>query len=71
MSAPDFIHVHDGINLDSDSVNAARDECDGLDLTTTASHKVFQPGDKCMKIIELVKKQVCAKSERNCNRSSR
>ena len=54
----EVICVHNGIDLDSDSINAARNECDGLDLNTTASHKVFQPGEKCLKIIDSVKKQV-------------
>ena len=47
------------INIDSNLMNGARTECDGLDLNTTDSFKVFEPGETCEKIKNSVKNQVC------------
>lgn len=55
---PEVIRVYNSIDIDSDLVNAAKSECDGLDLNTLASFKAFPPGEKCVKIIESVKQQV-------------
>ena len=45
-------------NINSDLIDAAKDECDGLDLDTTASFKAFVPGKNCEEIIKSVKQQV-------------
>lgn len=57
-SHPDVIRVCNSINIDSNSIKEAKSECDGLDVTTTATVKVFQPGEICGKILDSVKKQV-------------
>lgn len=58
-SHSEVIRVSNYIDITSDLINAAKSECDGLDLTTTASFKAFPPGEKCVNIIESVKLQVC------------
>ncbi len=57
-SHPEVIRVYAGIDIDSDLIDAARGECDGLDLNTTDSFKVFRPGEKCAKIIDSLKNKV-------------
>ncbi len=57
-SHPEVIRVCKSIDIDSDLINAAKSECDGLDLNTKASFKAFPPGENCVKIIESVKEQV-------------
>ena len=47
------------IDIGLDLINAARDECRGLDISTSTSYKAFLPGEKCTQIIESVKQQVC------------
>jgi len=59
-SHPEVIRVCKSIDIDSDLINAAKSECEGLDLNTKASFKAFPPGEKCVKIIESVKQQVRA-----------
>ena len=54
---PEVIHLCT-INIDSDLIDAAKSECDGLDLNTTASFKAFTPGKNCEEIIKSVKQQV-------------
>ncbi len=58
-SHPEVIRVYTGIEIASDLISAAKDECDGLDLNTTASFKAFRPGKNCAKVIDSLKKQVC------------
>ena len=57
-SHADIIRVYNSVDIDSNLVDAARSECDDLDLNTTASFQVFQPKEKCVEIIDSVKKQV-------------
>ncbi len=57
-SHPDVIRVCNSIDVDSDLINAAKSECDRLDLNTTAPSKTFPPGEMCRKVIESVKQQV-------------
>ena len=57
-SHTEAIRVCDSINIDSDLINAAKSECDSLDLNTTASSKTFPPPVTCRKVIESVKQQV-------------
>ena len=57
-SHTEVISVCQSIDIDSDSINTAKSECDVLDLNTTASFKAFPPGEKCGKIIESVKQRV-------------
>ena len=47
------------IDIGSGLINAAKNEISGLDISTTTSYKAFPPGEKCAKIIESVKQQVC------------
>lgn len=54
---PDVIHLCT-INIDPDLIAAAKSECDGLDINTTASFKAFTPGKNCEEIIKSVKQQV-------------
>lgn len=54
------MRVYTDIDVDSDLLEAAKKECDGLDLNTTRAWKVFPPGEKCFKIMESVNKQVCS-----------
>lgn len=56
MSHPEVIRVCNSIDIDSGLTKAAKSECDGLDLNTTASFKAFPPGENCEKVIESVKK---------------
>jgi hypothetical protein len=58
-SHPEVICACISTDIDSNLIDAAKSECDGLDLNTTASFMVFQPGKICVKIIDSVKKQVC------------
>jgi len=58
-SHPEVMRVCNSIDIDSDLINAAKSECEGLDLNTTASFKRFPPGEKCVKVIDSLKKQVC------------
>ena len=51
--------MYKSIDIASELISAAKIECDGLDLSTSASFKAFPPGEKCEKIIESVKHQVC------------
>lgn len=51
----EVIRVCKSIDIDSDLINAAKSECDGLDLNTKTSFKAFPPGENYMKIIESVK----------------
>lgn len=55
---PDVIRVYTIIDIDIGLIHAAKNECDGLNLNTTASSKIFQPEDKCVEIIDAVKKHV-------------
>ena len=57
-SHPDIIRVYTSVNIDSDLIDAAKVECDRVDLNTTATFMVFQPGETCGKIIESVKERV-------------
>lgn len=50
------------IDIGFDLINAAKDEVGGLDISSTTSYKAFPPGEKCAKIIESVKQQVCVRS---------
>ncbi len=57
-SHPEVIRVCSNIDIDSELLNAAKSECDGLDLNTTATFKIFPPtGEACGKILEYVKKK--------------
>ena len=59
----DVIRVYPGINIDSSLVQAAKKECQSLDLSGTSdSYKIFEPGENCLKIINDVKKKVRLKS---------
>lgn len=54
----EVIRIYVNINIDFDLIDATKDECDGLDLNTTNSFKVFRSGEKCAKIIDFLKKHV-------------
>jgi len=58
-SYPEVIRVYTGIDINSNLIIAATAECDRLDIKTTALFKAFQPGEKCLEIINSVKQQVC------------
>lgn len=58
-SHPEVIHVCGSIDIDADLIDAAKQECDALDLNTMAPFKRFPPGEKCVKVIDSLKKQVC------------
>ncbi|KAL9036974.1 MAG: hypothetical protein Q9214_005899 [Letrouitia sp. 1 TL-2023] len=45
------------IDIDSDLISAAKNECEGLDLNTTAPYKIFQPKEKCNKILDFIKEK--------------
>ncbi len=57
-SHPKVIRVCSTIDMDSDLINAAKRECDGLDLNTTAPFKAFPPGEICRRVIESVQQKV-------------
>ena len=57
-SHPQIINRCNGIDIDSELIEAAKRECDALELNTTAPFKRFPPGEDCMKIIEFLKKKV-------------
>lgn len=46
------------INIDNELLRAAKNECDNLDLDTSAPFKVFSPGENCVKVLNVVKEQV-------------
>ena len=56
---PEVIRAYSGIDIDSDLINAAKKECDGLDLSTTDSCKDFPPQENCNRIIDSLRKKVC------------
>jgi len=58
-SHPEVMRVCNSIDIDSELMNAAKSECEGLHLDSTAAFKSFPPGEKCVKIIDSLKKQVC------------
>lgn len=58
-SHPEVMRVCNSIDIDSDLINAAKSECEGLDLDATAAFNIFPPGEKCVRIIDCLKKQVC------------
>ncbi len=57
-SHSEVIRVYVDIDIDFDLIDAARDECDGLNLNITDSFKVFRPEEKCAKIIDFLKNKV-------------
>ena len=64
-SRTEVIRIYTGIDIDSGLLDEAKSECDGLDLTTTATVKVFPPGQICGEILDSVKKQVYFTPKRN------
>ena len=58
-SNPEVIQVCSNIEIDSDLIDAAKRECDALDLNTTAPFKRFPPGEQCLKVVNSLKNQVC------------
>ena len=54
----EVIRVHNGIDIESELIVAAKRECDTLDLDTTAPFKRFPPGKNCVKVIDSLQKQV-------------
>lgn len=58
-SDPEVIRIYNGIDIDSDLIEAAMVECNGLEINTSAqSFKAFPPGQKCARIIDSLKRQV-------------
>ena len=54
------IRTNSSIKLDASMMKAAKTECEQLDLNTSDSHKVFEPGKACREVIGSIKKQVNA-----------
>ncbi|KAL9125969.1 MAG: hypothetical protein Q9217_004899 [Psora testacea] len=63
-SHPEVIRLYTGIEIDPELIEEAQRECDGLDLNTTESFKVFQPDKKAAQILDSVKKRVCFRRDR-------
>lgn len=55
----EIMRVCNIINIDFDLINVAKSECESLDLNTTIAFKRFSPREKCVKIIDFLKKQMC------------
>ena len=62
-SDPAIIKAYNGIHIAPLMLSEAKVECDSLNLDTTASYKVFQPQEKCIKIIDCVKHQCVRTAE--------
>ncbi len=57
-SHSEVIHVYIDIDIDFDLIDAARDECDDLNLNITDSFKIFRSEEKCVKIIDFLKNKM-------------
>ncbi len=57
-SHSEVIRVYVDIDIDFDLIDAARDECDDLNLNITDSFKIFQSEEKCIKIIDFLKNKM-------------
>ena len=57
-SHSEVIHVYIDINIDFDLINAAKDECNDLNLNITDSFKIFRSEEKCIKIINFLKNKM-------------
>lgn len=57
-SHSEVIHVYIDINIDFDLINAAKDECNDLNLNITDSFKIFRSEEKCVKIINFLKNKM-------------
>ena len=64
-SRAEVMRVYTGIDINSGLLDETKSERDGLDLTTTATVKVFPPGQICGKILDSIKKQVYFTPKRN------
>lgn len=54
----EVIHVYIDIDIDFDLINAAKDECNDLNLNITDSFKIFRSEEKCVKIINFLKNKM-------------
>ncbi len=57
-SHSEVIHVYIDIDIDFDLIDAARDECNDLNLNITDSFKIFWSEEKCVKIIDFLKNKM-------------
>lgn len=57
-SHSEVIHVYIDIDIDFDLINAAKDECNDLNLNITDSFKIFRSEEKCVKIINFLKNKM-------------
>jgi len=55
----EIMRVCNSIDINFDLINVAKSECESLDLNITTSFKRFSSREKCVKIIDFLKKQVC------------
>ena len=55
-SNPEVICLH-SIDIDPKLIDAAKSECNDLDLSATAPFKIFPPRETCGKILEHVKEK--------------
>ncbi len=58
FSYSEVIHVYINIDIDFDLIDAARDECNDLNLNITDSFKIFRSEEKCVKIIDFLKNKM-------------
>lgn len=58
FSYSEVIHVYIDIDIDFDLIDAARDECNDLNLNITDSFKIFRSEEKCVKIIDFLKNKM-------------
>ncbi len=57
-SHSEVIHVYIDIDIDFDLINAAKDECNDLNLNITDSFKIFRSEEKCVQIINFLKNKM-------------
>ncbi len=57
-SHSEVIRVYVDIDIDFDLIDAARDECNDLNLNITDSFKIFRSEEKCVKIIDFLKNKM-------------
>ncbi len=57
-SHSEVIHVYIDIDIDFDLIDAARDECNDLNLNITDSFKIFRSEEKRVKIIDFLKNKM-------------
>ena len=58
FSYSEVIHVYIDIDIDFDLIDAARDECNDLNLNITDSFKIFRSEEKRVKIIDFLKNKM-------------